>query len=253
MTYLLDLAAEPIMFAAFLTAILAGLVRGFSGFGTSLIYVPVATILLGPQMAATTIYIVDALLILPFLPKAFRAVDWRELVPMALGSMALVPVGTWALANVDPVPFRWFLSLAILLSLALLLSGIRWRGRNRADVSAGVGALAGFLSGFAQMPGPPVLVYWLGRNVPPASIRANSMVVFLAGTAVAGVSYALAGFFTTEAVARAALLLPAYGVGLFAGAKLFPYATPGAFRALAYSMIAFIALASLPALDPWLR
>ena len=48
------------------------IVRGFSGFGAGLIFMPVAAACLGPKPAAGILYIIDTLLILPFVAQAVR-------------------------------------------------------------------------------------------------------------------------------------------------------------------------------------
>lgn len=241
------------MWVAAAGAAVAGTVRGLSGFGAALLYVPIAAAVLGPQVAAATIFIIDTVVILPIVARAVFGVDWRELAPMAASAMALVPVGAWALVHVDPIPFRWFLSAAIVISLVLLVSGLRWRGPSRIDVSLGVGALAGFLSGFSQTPGPPVLVYWLGREDPGHKMRDNAFVFFCFTTVVAGIAYFFAGLFTVEVIDRSLILLPIYGVALFAGSLLAGRTSERAYRLIAYILVAIVAVLSTPAIDQLVR
>lgn len=54
-----------------LTAFAAGLSRGFSGFGAALIFIPVASRLVGPQLASATLPLVDAVLAAPLIGPAW--------------------------------------------------------------------------------------------------------------------------------------------------------------------------------------
>ncbi len=242
----LDFLSEPQFWIAALAAFAAAAIRGFSGFGAGLVFMPIAAACFGPRTAAGILFVIDTILILPFVVKAVRMVDWREVLPLGLGAMATVPAGALVLLYVDPIPLRWGLSLAILASVGVLAAGWRYRGPTRIWLSALVGATAGFLSGAAQIPGPPVLIYWLGREVVSATMRANAIVFFCFTTLVSGVAFLIGGIFTAEVMARSAALLPVYALGIFIGGRLFGLAGEATYRRIAYASILFVALASLP-------
>src|SRR3546814_3043334 len=50
---------------------------------------------------------------------------------------------------------------------------------------AGTGLASGVLTGFAAMPGPPVVPFYLRRHLAPKVARASMMLIFF-GTAIAG-------------------------------------------------------------------
>jgi len=160
--------------------------------------------------------------------------------------MLAVPAGVYVLLHLDPIPLRWGLSLAILVSVGVLAAGWRYRGPPRAWLSATVGALAGFMSGAAQIPGPPVLIYWLGREVVSATMRANAIVFFMFTTVVSGVLFAFGGIFTAEVMARSVALFPVYALGIFLGGRMFGLASEATYRRIAYLSILFVALVSMP-------
>jgi uncharacterized membrane protein YfcA len=58
--------AEPRLFAAAAVAALAGLVRGFSGFGGAMVYMPLIAAIYDPRIAAVTILLVDFVSATPF-------------------------------------------------------------------------------------------------------------------------------------------------------------------------------------------
>jgi len=63
------------------------------------------------------------------------------------------------------------------------------------------------------------------------------------------VGYVVGGLITAERLALGLALIPAYGLALVLGARLFRYATPGFFRGLAFGLCALAALTSLPLFD----
>lgn len=238
--------AESSFWVAALAALAAALIRGFSGFGAGLVFMPIGAACFGPQVAAGVLFVIDTILILPFVARAFRIVDWREIFPLGIGAMAAVPAGVFVLLNVDPVPLRWGLSLAILVSVGVLAAGWRFRGPTRLWLSTIVGALAGFMSGAAQIPGPPVLIYWLGREVVSATMRANAIVFFMFTTVVSGTLFVLGGIFTAEVMAISVALFPIYALGMFIGGRMFGLASEATYRRIAYASILFVAVVSMP-------
>ena len=239
--------------ALVLAALIAGLARGFSGFGGALIFVPVASALVGPRTAAPLLLVVDTVLALGLIPGAWRRADRAGVAGMALGAVVGVPLGTWALARLDGLTLRWGIAALVAALLALLASGWRYRGRPTAWTAAGVGGLAGFCSGVAQIGGPPVVAYWLGGAGPAVTVRANVILYFAASSALTAVSYAAGHLLTPAVLGLALAVAPAYGTGLAAGSRLFGRAGDAVFRRLCLCLIAAAAVLSLPALDGVLR
>ena len=78
-----------------------------------------------------------------------------------------------ALAWADPLAVRWGIVALIVTMLTLLISGWRYPGKPTVPVTVGVGGVAGFFGGLAQLGGPPIVMYWLrdAQSLPsPAQI-----------------------------------------------------------------------------------
>ena len=112
-------------------AVLAGIVRGFSGFGTAMVYMPVASALYEPKIAVVQLFIFDVVATLPLLVGAWRRCTWREIVPLLAGSALGVPVGVQLLLVVDPIVLRWLISITVLTILVIMASGCATRARRR--------------------------------------------------------------------------------------------------------------------------
>ena len=235
------------------TAFVAGLARGFSGFGGALIFVPVASAIIGPRSAAPLLLLIDIVATLGLIPQAWRRADRVEVGTMTLGAIIGIPCGTFVLARFDALTIRWSIVLVVALLLALLISGWRYRGRPRASLTAAVGCLSGFGSGAAQIGGPPVVAYWLGGPIPNATIRANVILYFAASNILTAISYLAGHLITGPIVILGAAAGPAYGFGLWSGSRLFGQADEITFRRICYGLIAAAAVLGLPLLDGVLR
>lgn len=234
-------------------ALAGGLARGFAGFGSAMIFVPLASAVIGPRAAVPILFLMDAVMALPLIPPALRLGDRREVLTMALGALAGVPLGIAVLTGLDPVMFRWAIVVAVFGLLALLISGWRYRGRPKPALTIGVGVVAGLFSGAAQVGGPPVVAYWLGGVIPARIVRANIILYFAVATVLSAIGYVWSGLISGAVVLPAAAIAPAYGAGLFLGSRMFGRADEAVFRRLCFSMIAVAALLSMPLLDGVLR
>jgi uncharacterized membrane protein YfcA len=234
-------------------SLLAGLARGFSGFGAALIFVPPVSAVIGPQLAAPLILIIDTILAAAFMPRAWPIANKREVATIAIGSAVGVPLGAMVLARADPISIRWMIVAIVLPMLALLVSGWRYHREPAPSLTVGVGALSGVLSGIAQVGGPPVAMYWLGRAQAGGIVRANILIYSIASAAIAILVYSFGGLMVRPLIGLALVTAPAYGIGLWLGAHLFGFASEAAFRRVCYALIAGAVIFGLPVFDGLLR
>lgn len=234
-------------------AFVSGTARGFSGFGSALIFMPLASSVAPPRLVAALLLVIDFVAATPMLPNAWRNADRKATAIMVAGALVGVPIGTYFLTVLDPVTTRWIISGFVAALLALLLSGWRYHGKEHAALSVGVGGLSGFCSGLAQTGGPPVVAYWLGRPVSSVISRANIVLFFGACDFFSLVSYWFTGLITIESVRFSLIVGPIYGIGVWFGASLFGKASERAFRIICYALIAAAVVVGLPALDGILR
>ncbi|MFI0847418.1 sulfite exporter TauE/SafE family protein [Mesorhizobium sp. IMUNJ 23232] len=234
-------------------ALIAGLARGFSGFGAALIFIPLASAAVGPRIAVPLLLVIDVVMTVGMLPNAWRLCDRRDVATMAAGAFFGVPAGAYFLANADPLTIRWSIVGLVVIMLALLASGWRYHGRPKPPVTVIVGLIAGFCSGASQAGGPPVVAYWLGGAIERWTVRANIVLYFAISSLFSIFSYVAGGLFVRDVFLLGLLSAPAYGLGLFGGSHMFGLASEATFRRMCYGLIGAAAVVSLPVLDGILR
>lgn len=230
-------------------AAVAGTVRGFSGFGTAMVYLPVAGQFLSPFEALTTLMIMDLVGPLPNIPKAIRISHRGDVLRLTLGTLVAVPFGVLVLGLIAPEVFRYGVSLISLILLVLLIAGIRYHGVLRARMVYGTGAFGGFLAGSVGLPGPPVIMLYMASAHPAAVIRANIMVYLLLTDLIMIAVLYLNGYLVMSAVLLGAMLALPYLLGNVLGGYLFAPRYERLYRAVAYIIIAISALNGLPLFD----
>lgn len=248
----LDFSYHQIAILA-LTALVAGCARGFSGFGGALIFVPIASSVVGPRLAVPLLLIVDLVLTPGLVPNAWRNADRRDVGMMVAGAIFGIPLGTWLLTHLDGITIRWAIVGIVVILLALLMSGWRFRGPPSGGITVAVGLTSGLFSGAAQVGGPPVVAYWLGGTATPQTVRANIVLYFAISSVLSVGSYLVARLITWESVQLSLLIGPTFALGLFSGARIFSRVSEPVFRRTCYGLIAGAAVLGLPVLDGILR
>jgi uncharacterized protein len=229
-----------------LAALAAGLSRGFSGFGAALIFVPAASALVGPKLAAAILVVIDPIFASFMIPSAFKIAERKSVALMFFGAMIGVPIGTAVLLHYPPLTLRWLIAIMACAMLALLVSGWRYRGKPHEIVTIVVGAISGLFTGIAQIGGPAVVCYWMGTGADHAKLRANIILFFAAISVLTVISYFWGGIMGTEVVKLSLIAGPTYGLGILGGNKMFPWASPAFFRNSSLVLIAFAVVISLP-------
>ena len=244
---------DSVLLFSMLTAFVAGFVRGFTGFGGAMIFMPIAGSLLTPQVAAPVLVVTDFFLVAPLLWKEFKRANWRSVAPAALAALITTPIGAYLLANGDPITLRWVISGIIIALLALLISGWRYHGRPHPLPSFGAGAAAGLCGGIGQITGPPVVAYWMSGPDPLITIRANLFSFFALTGIIAMGAYFGNGLITTDVAWTALWIGPAYGLSIWLGGKVFHHRAGRGYRTIAYATIIISVITGLPLLDSVIR
>ncbi|HWT60756.1 MAG TPA: sulfite exporter TauE/SafE family protein, partial [Rhizobium sp.] len=82
------------IYALMAFAFIAGLARGFSGFGAALIFIPLAGAIVGPKLVSPILLVIDGIATLGMIPPAWRRANRPEVFVMATGAALGVPAGT---------------------------------------------------------------------------------------------------------------------------------------------------------------
>jgi len=222
--FLAELAGQlgdwRILVAACVTA-LAGLMRGYSGFGTAVLLAPAYSVLWGPRIGVPVMLLMELFVSLQLLPKAFGDADRRVIVPIGAAAACMTPVGAFILLTADQDTLRRFIGGFVLVFGLLLMSGWRYHGARPLALNLGVGTLAGLLKGATGISGPPVILYLLAGPEEARRHRANLILFFATIAVISVIPPALGGLVGLPVAAKLVLLLPVLLVCVPLGARLF--------------------------------
>ncbi|MFN9377179.1 MAG: sulfite exporter TauE/SafE family protein [Novosphingobium sp.] len=241
---MLGLGADQIAIAL-AAALAAAFVRGLAGFGMAILLVPVLGLAIPPSEAVVTANWLGIFIGLVGL-KAILGASERSAFVIGGVAMLATPLGVWLLSITDPALARLIIALVALGAFALVLLPKRPHGHQPSGIeTSGTGIACGVLTGFAGMPGVPVVPFYLRRQIAPQLARASLMTIFLA-TSVAGVGSAVAlRVATWRELLLAALLFPAVLIGNALGNRAFGKVSDTAWRTFVGFVLGAAALAAL--------
>jgi uncharacterized membrane protein YfcA len=156
------------------------------------------------------------------------------------------PLGVWLLSVADPALARLLIALIAFGSfLLVLLPKKPAHYAPSLPETGGTGLLSGILTGFAGMPGPPVVPYYLRREIPAQLARASMMTIFMATSLAGVISASVLGVATVREPALAAVLFPAVLLGNWLGTLAFGQVSDTTWRRFTGGVLGLAALAAL--------
>lgn len=227
----------------------AGIVYGFAGFGSALIFMPAAAAVIPLQVAVAAFAVTALSSLVTVVPGAFREADrsglWVLIPTAALGAW----IGLWVLQTADLLWLRWAVVGVTALTLLALVSGWRMRTEPTRAAHAGIGLGTGFLGGAVGLLGPVMVLFQLAGRGGAARTRATTLVFLSATSTLILPLMALRGMLTVPALLTGAVLMLPYAIGSRIGAMLFQPQREGLYRGVAYVIIACAIAVGLPIRD----
>jgi uncharacterized membrane protein YfcA len=209
------------LFAAVVATAVAGVMRGYSGFGTAVILAPVYSLLWGPRAGVPVMLLMELLVSVQLLPSALKEADRRVVLPLGGAAALATPLGAWFLFTVDGEVLRRFIGGFVLVFGLLLMSGWRYHGTRPLSLNIAIGTLAGLLKGSTGMSGPPVILYLLAGLEEAKRHRANLIMFFATIAIVSVIVPVLGGLVDLTTLLRLAVLLPVMALTVPVGSRLF--------------------------------
>ena len=237
----------------FLIISLAGFVgayiRGFTGFGSNLVWAPVLVMFIDPIQAVAIMGLVGFFGTTQIAIPVYKIVGWKEIYPIIIASWATAPIGVLAIYLLEPETVRRIIGLCIIiitftLSIGWVYKGPRLGIRGRiAQICTG--GLAGWLSGFGGIGGSVPVLYFMANNDPTPTQRANNIVAALALIPMVIGVLVLRGEINQDTIIQAGILFIPFSVGTWLGTHSFNIVEPSIFRKVTLVILFIIGFSAI--------
>jgi uncharacterized membrane protein YfcA len=205
---------------AFLCVLVAGIVRGFSGFAFAFIAVISLSFALPPATIVPAVFLLEVAAGLHLLPSIWKSVHWQSIRVMSLFAILCTPLGVYVLTNVPEEPMKIALAIFGVVAAAVLLTGYQLKRMPTTAETAATGAAAGLLNGAFGIGGPPIIIFFLGSPLALEAGRASIVAAFLAMDIAALAALFLFDLYTRESLTLTLLALPALVIGVYIGSRM---------------------------------
>ena len=234
--------ALPVIALALSVIFFAAIVRGYSGFGFSLLSITALSLLLTPAEVIPAIFLLEIAASLHLLPSIWKDVHWRSLLPLMGGAVIGTPIGVFALANFPQAPMTLALACFVLAATYLLWRGFVFHRMPSTPTTLAAGTATGLANGAFGIGGPPVVLFYFASPAGHAAGRASLIAYFLFTDVVGLLFLAREGLVTKQAGLLALAFLPALVAGVWLGSRGFKSADPLRFRRIVLMVLAALAL-----------
>jgi uncharacterized membrane protein YfcA len=215
---------------------LASFAQSLSGFGFSLLSVPIMTLVVSPKdaviistllgaVSTTTQAIVD---------RAHR--DWTLARRLAVAAYLGMPIGLVIFVVVSESVLRAVLGVVVISATVLLARGFTLKDDTRI-IDWLMGFASGALSTSTSTNGPPLVFLMQARGLTPEVFRATLNTVFALSNIGALGLFLAAGKIDGNALTGVMVALPALGTALVIGYRLRPLIRSDRFRRMVLGML----------------
>jgi len=220
----------------------AAIVNGALGYGFSSITVPLALLFLANRVLNPALVLIEVVLNAYVLWNNRDALGnvWRRVMPMVIGLVPGVIIGTAVVAQVNSGWLRFVTFIGLLPLILLQAAGYRRPIKSERSVSFVFGGGLGVLYSVTTISGPPLAIMLNNQGLAKRDFRAALGVVRLAESSMTAVAYAYAGLFTTQSLGLIPWIVPSIVIGVPIGAFIIQRMRVETFRRICMSFDAWI-------------
>lgn len=214
----------------------ASLAQSLSGFGFSLLSVPIMTLVVSPRDAViiSTLLGTVSTTTQAILDRAHR--DWSLARRLAVAAYLGMPLGFLVFVVVSESVLRMVLGVVVISATFLLARGFTLREDTRV-VDWLMGFVSGTLSTSTSTNGPPLVFLMQARGMKPEVFRSTLNTVFALSNIGALTLFIAAGKVDSRSLVGVLVALPALGLSLTVGYRLRPLIHGDRFRKIVLGML----------------
>lgn len=225
--------------------IIAGIVRGFSGFALSAIVMASAVIILPPVQLIPICWWLEMTASVLMARGGWKEADRGVVMGLVIGSTVGVPFGLLLTTSISPETSK-LIVLVLIIALALTqLAKIRLAFLATKPGLYSSGFAAGVATGLASVGGMVIAIYVLSQNAAASKMRAALVLFLFVSSITSLITLLWFGVMNSTAAARGLSLAIPTTLGVIIGQWLFIPRFAAYYRPLCLSLLCALAAAAL--------
>lgn len=197
--------------------LLSGMLQGLSGFGFSILAVPLITLIIPPKTAVPILLLYSIIINLVVLYSTRKSIDLKKIWILLLSGIAGLPFGAYLLIVLDAGILKIFIGGMIIVFGLLLLMGYHREFKHEKIAMIPIGLVSGLLSGSISISGPPIIIFLANKQLGKHSFRGNLAIYFFLLNIFAIPVFYFNHLFTSDVINLSLKFLPGLIVGVILG------------------------------------
>jgi uncharacterized membrane protein YfcA len=220
----------------------AAIVNGGLGYGFSSITVPLALLFLSNRVLNPALVLIEVALnaYVLWVNRDALGVIWKRVLPIVIGLLPGVIVGTLIVTRVTPAYLKLWTYLVLLPLILFQAAGFRRPIKSEQAIGLPFGLGLGVLYSVTTISGPPLALLLNNQGLDKREFRAALGFIRLAESSFTAIAYLAAGLITTQSNLLIPQILPSVLIGVPIGAALIRQMKVETFRRICMSFDAWI-------------
>jgi uncharacterized membrane protein YfcA len=220
----------------------AAVVNGGLGYGFSSITVPLALLFLSNRVLNPALVLIEVALnaYVLFVNRDALGVIWKRVLPIVIGLLPGVIIGTMIVTSVMPAYLKLGTYLVLLPLILLQAAGFRRAIQSEKAIGLPFGLGLGVLYSVTTISGPPLALLLNNQGLDKREFRAALGFIRLAESGFTAIAYLSAGLITRQSNLLIPQILPSVLIGVPIGAALIRQMKVETFRRICMSFDAWI-------------
>ena len=204
-----------------LVILFSGFIRGFLGFGSGLITIPILSYLYSPIFSILFNIAIEIPATIYLTYVGAKSCKFKEISPMFFAMMLTIPIGTIFLVSVNEQLIKIIMSILVIFFVLLIASGWKLKATVTKYVLTISGVISGLMQGATGMGGPPYATVLLSKGDSDNVTRGNILIMSTGIVISAIISFYMFNLFTKELLLTGLITSPIYILATYTGTKFF--------------------------------
>lgn len=199
---------------------ISAMVQGATGFGFSLIALPLLGFFFDWKIVVPALVIYSIVLNLIVLSRIRFKPNWKDIGLLSAFAICTIPLGVQMLLFIDQSTLKLIVGILIISIALIMLKGLKINLKNKLLAYSIAGILSGILNGSVSLSGPPVVVLLANENKDKNDFRGSLTIVFFLLNVVTVILYWQKRLFENPEINKMMILMPVMIIGTYLGIYL---------------------------------